>query len=258
MGIGGCRVTAFPAMASQHLRQNKREREVIMYQKVEIHDQLGDADAVDDWIRDELRLASGQSVIEALLKPDRMSRNDFWFLVLGWVLPQPLHDADTGERLIRSIAEWCRTTLAEDVANRDNAANIRVISILAMETESPEVTDDLEERVLDLMDDLNDAEAFHLGELGPLTGVRLNDLQNYFRDKQICSCDDRYRDKFPRLLLGPERREMPFDEAVTTIRRGDPDNWGNLFETLSDMTEAGTWPPAAYDPGFWERDDAGA
>jgi hypothetical protein len=51
---------------------------------------------------------------------------------------------------------------------------------------------------------------------------------------------------------------MPFDEAVTTIRRGDPSNWGNLFETLSDMTEAGMWPPAAYDPGFWEKHDAGA
>ena len=28
------------------------------------------------------------------------------------------------------------------------------------------------------------------------------------------------------------RQEMPFDEAVTTIRRGEPDNWGNLFEEL--------------------------
>jgi hypothetical protein len=40
----------------------------------------------------------------------------------------------------------------------------------------------------------------------------------------MCSCDDRYRDDFPRLLIGPRRREMPFDEAVTNIRRGDPDN----------------------------------
>lgn len=37
MGIHGCRVAEFPSMASQHLRQNKRDRDVIMYQKVEIH-----------------------------------------------------------------------------------------------------------------------------------------------------------------------------------------------------------------------------
>ena len=163
-----------------------------------------------------------------------------------------------GRALDPHIAEWCRKILAEDVLNSTNAANIRVISILAMETETPEVTRALEARILDAIDDLNDAEVFHLGELGPLAGVRRPDLQNYFRDQQICSCDDRYRDEFPRLLLGPQRREMPFDEAVTTIRRGDPDNWGNLFETLSDMTEAGTWPPAAYAPGFWEHRNAGA
>lgn len=157
---------------------------------------------------------------------------------------------------MRSIAEWCRTTLAEDVASWAKTANIRVISILALETETSEVTDDLEERVLDVIDDVNDAEAFHLGELSTLAEVRRSDLQNYFRDQQSCSCDDRYRDRFPKLLLG-QRREMPFDEAVTTIRRGDPDNWGNLFETLSAMTEAGTWPPAAYRPDFWEAYDAG-
>ncbi|ETW97689.1 MAG: hypothetical protein ETSY1_21670 [Candidatus Entotheonella factor] len=257
MGTEGCRVSEFPAMASQHLRQNKREREVIIHQRVEMHDQLSDVEAVDDWIRDELRVASGQSIVNALLKPEDMSGHEFWFLVLGWVLPQPLHDVGTGERLLRSLAAWCRTTLAEDVANSPKQANIRIISILAIDTEAPELADDLEPCVLEAMDDLNDAETFHLGEPGLLAGVRLTDLQTYFRDNQICSCDDRYRDKFPRLLMG-KRREMPFDEAVKTIRRGDPDNWGNLFETLSDMTVAGTWPPEAYDPDFWERYDVGA
>ena len=72
--------------------------------------------------------------------------------------------------------------------------------------------------------------------------MRRQDLRNYFRDRQLCSCDDRYRDEFPQLLLG-ERRDMPFDEAVTTIRRGEPDNWGNLFEELEEMTPSGDWPP---------------
>ncbi len=68
------------------------------------------------------------------------------------------------------------------------------------------------------------------------------------------NCDDRYRREFPRLLLG-ERPEMPFDEAVTTMRRGEPDNWGNLFEELRDMTAAGDWPPPSDTQRFWESRD---
>ena len=48
---------------------------------------------------------------------------------------------------------------------------------------------------------------------------------------------------------------MPFDEAVSAIRRGEPDNWGNLFEELRDLTASGDWPPAAYTPNFWESRD---
>ena len=98
MGIGGCRVDEFPQMASQHLRQNKRDREVFFYQRVEIHDDLHEVEDVDDCIREALRVASGQSIINALLKPNLMGGNDFWFLVLGWVLPPSLRGADTGER----------------------------------------------------------------------------------------------------------------------------------------------------------------
>jgi hypothetical protein len=102
--------------------------------------------------------------------------------------------------------------------------------------------------------ELNDTESFHAGELEPLARVRLNDLVNYFRNRQICSCHDLYRDKFPTILLG-KRRDMPFDEAVDTIRRGYPDNWGNLYTELEEMTQAGEWPPSNYDSTFWETRD---
>jgi hypothetical protein len=95
---------------------------------------------------------------------------------------------------------------------------------------------------------------FHVGELERLAGVRRKDLVHYFQDNQICHCDERYRKDFPTLLLAG-RREMPFDEAVKTIRRGEPDNWGNLFEELNAMTKAGTWPPEDYNPHFWEPGD---
>jgi hypothetical protein len=48
---------------------------------------------------------------------------------------------------------------------------------------------------------------------------------------------------------------MPFDEAVSAIQRGEPDNWGNLYEELNDLTASGDWPPTDYSPTFWEDRD---
>lgn len=50
---------------------------------------------------------------------------------------------------------------------------------------------------------------------------------------------------------------MPFDEAVATIRRGEPDNWGSLFDELTGLTQADAWPPPHYDPTFWSKRDGG-
>ena len=87
-----------------------------------------------------------------------------------------------------------------------------------------------------------------------MAAVLDEDLRNYFRNETICGCDDRYREPFPDVLLAG-REEMPFDEAVATIRRGEPDNWGNLFDELTDLTQAGAWPPPHYDPNFWSKRD---
>jgi hypothetical protein len=92
---------------------------------------------------------------------------------------------------------------------------------------------------------------FHFAELEALGAVRRQDLRNYFRNEAICGCDDRYREKFPDLLLGG-RKEMPFDEAVSTIRRGEPDNWGTLFDELRDLTQQRRLATAALRPEFLE------
>jgi hypothetical protein len=133
-------------------------------------------------------------------------------------------------------------------------ANVRVISIVAIETTSPDVIDTLAASITDLAENLNREESFHLGELKPLAGVRRQDLNGYFQNHAYCSCDNRYRPEFPRLLLGG-RSEMRFDEALSAIRRGEPDNWGNLFEELRDLTDSGDWPPASNMPDFWEVRD---
>ena len=120
--------------------------------------------------------------------------------------------------------------MLQDIQVGTQQANVRVISVVAMETASLDVADVLAARITDLTEELNREESLHLGELEALAGVRRQDLSNYFQDHQLCSCDDRYRREFPPLLIGERRREMPFDEAVSAIRRGEPDNWGNLYE----------------------------
>jgi hypothetical protein len=254
-GTAGCRVTEFPAMASQHLRNYKREQEVFLHRSFRIPTELDTVQRVDDLVRQQLGITTRQSVLSALLGQETMRGNDFWFPVLGWVLQPPLEDAEAGVGLIRTIAEWCRTWLLQDMQASTQLANVRVISVVAMETASLDVADVLAARISDLTEDLNSEESFHLGDLEELAGVRLQDLSNYFQDRQLCSCDDRYRREFPQLLIGGGRREMPFDEAVSTIRRGEPDNWGNLFEELRDLTASGDWPPAHYKSTFWDSRD---
>ena len=172
----------------------------------------------------------------------------------GWVFQQPLEDAEAGVGLVGIIAEWCRTRFLQDMQDATQQANVQVISVVAMETASLDVTDVLAAHITDLTEELNREESFHLSELEKLAGVRRQDLSNYFQDHQLCSCDDRYRREFPQLLISG-RPEMPFDEAVSAIRRGEPDNWGNLFEELRDLTASGDWPPADYTPTFWEARD---
>jgi hypothetical protein len=179
-GTAGCRVTEFPAMVSQHLRNNKREQEVFLHRSFRIPARLDTVQRVDDLVRQQLGIATRQSVLRALLGQETIRGNDFWFPVLGWVLQQPLEDADAGVGLIRTIAEWCRTWLLQDMQASTQQANVRVISVMAMETASLDVADVLAARITDLTEALNREESFHLGELEELAGVRRQDLSNYF------------------------------------------------------------------------------
>ena len=67
------------------------------------------------WCARQFGIAPRQSVLSALLQQDTSSGNDFWFLVLGWVLQQPLDDAEAGARLMHAIADWCRTRLLQEM-----------------------------------------------------------------------------------------------------------------------------------------------
>ncbi len=251
-GSRGCRVNDFPNTAAQHLRlYGKKDREVVIQQMLQVTPSLSNAKRIDDAVRRQLHIDPRGSFVNALLRQEANTGSDFWFLMLGWTLSGPLADATTGAELIRVVTDWCSTCLGEDIAAVEREINVRVISIFAIETPSDEIAAELEDTVAELSERYDNEDAFHVGELERLAGVRRQDLTHYFKDTQICHCDDRYRRDFPRLLLG-DRAEMPFDEAVRTIKRGHSDNWGNLFEELKTLTEAGDWPPRDSEPYCWE------
>jgi hypothetical protein len=255
-GETGGRVAGFPLMVSQHLRETKREQEVFRHHSFPLTTRMDTVERVDQRVRQELGIGPHASVSSALLKADTLLGHGFWFLVLGWVLSHRLDDdrIEEVEAPLRAVADWCRHRLLPELLESPPGVNIRAVSVAAIETASADGVAQLRDMLEDMIVELNDTEGFHAGELDPLGRVRLSDLTNYFRNRQVCSCHDQYRDRFPRLLLG-ERRDMPFDEAVDTIRRGYPDNWGNLFEELEEMSKAGAWPPDHYDSTFWETRD---
>ena len=129
-GTAGCRVTEFPAMASQHLRNNTREQEIFLHRSFQIPAKLDTVQRVDDLVCQQLGIATRQSVLSALLRQETVRVTDFWFPVLGWVVQQPLEDAGAGVRLVRIIAEWCRTRLLQDIQAGTQQANVRVISVV--------------------------------------------------------------------------------------------------------------------------------
>lgn len=239
VGTPGCRTSDFPAMIKQHLVGTKREREVYFYQSVELTPGIDTLQAVDDLVRRRFRLNPRQALLDGLLDRELLAGTAFCFLVLGW---QAGKVPGAAASLLRAVADWCRTRLGAKVGANDWPAKVRVVSIVALEAAGTKEAKEWIDTVEQLIEDYDVEPSFHFAELDPLAAVRRQDLRNYFRNEAICGCDDRYRESFPELLLG-KRKEMPFDEAVNTIRRGEPDNWGNLFDELSDLTQAGAWPP---------------
>jgi hypothetical protein len=249
LGTPGCRTSDFPQMIKQHLVGNKREREAYCYQAVELTPGIATLQQVDDLVRRRFRLNPRQSLLDGLLDREALAGTAFCFLVLGW---QAGSADDNAARLLRVVTEWCRMRLAAELGTGEWQDKVRVISIIALEAVR---TEGLTSTVDDLIEEHDVEAGFHFGELKALGAVRRQDLRNYFRNEAVCGCDERYRETFPDLLLGP-RKEMPFDEAVSTIRRGEPDNWGNLFDELKDLKQSGAWPPPHDDANFWSPSDA--
>ena len=254
LGTPGCMTHEFPAMVRRHLVDSKREQEIYLYQPVELSVRMDSSQKVDESVRRQLGLEPRESLLSTLIKQSAASASDFWFLVLGWLMKPEQNVTEDSARVLSAVADWCSQRLGDELAKFPAHTNIRVMSILAWELDSDDEAERLEPMIEELIDDYDQQQRFYFGELDRLTAVRLRDLRGYFRNEQICRCDDRYREQFPEALLAG-RKEMHFQEAVATIRRGEPDNWGNLIEELTSMTKSGDWYPKPYDPHFWERRD---
>jgi hypothetical protein len=255
-GLAGCRVGEFPRMASLHLRRSgKKDNEVVLYRPLSVTLKLGKQQQIDDAVQRQYQVDARQSVVRALLREQTIDTQNYWFLVLGWIVPDFLEtgrDLDKTKALLQAITDWCRQRLSDDLDKLEQSGHIRVLPVVAVESLDEGLLDDLQETIEELSEQHDDSQMFQIGELDRLEGVKRIDLRHYFDDPQVCNCDDRYRQDFPKLLLG-ERREMPFDEAVRTIRRGHPSNWGNLYQELQDMSNNNEWPPKTYDPDFWQK-----
>lgn len=258
LGTPGCLTNEFPAMIRQHLVGNPRDaqREVYFHQAIDLPFAIGNQRTLDLAVRRRFSVGAHERLLARLLDRERLTGATFAFLILGWRVAGVRGDAPgfvaAAEGLLRALADWCRDPLGRELAElAQGGTQVRVISIVALESEHVATLDDTLD---DLIDAYGSEQRFHFDKLDRLAAVSLPDLRKYFRNPEICTCDERYREQFPALLLGG-RREMPFDEAVSTIRRGDPDNWANLFDELTDLTASKDWPPAHYQPNFWSTRD---
>ncbi len=257
LGTPGCRTQEFPSLIRQHLVDKPGERVVYYEHSLELTPGIQDVHGIDELLRRRLRRAPQQPLLDALLgDPQALSGTTYCFLVLGWQAGAAQENA-ADQRLLRAIADWCRTRLAEELAAERWQGKVRVLSIVTLEAPT---TDALAATVDTLIDEYAakaaaDKSGFHFAELDALSAVTARDLRRYFSNETICGCDDRYRERFPDLLLGG-RQTMPFDEAVSAIRRGEPENWASFFTELSALKERGDWPPKHDTPNFWSLRDA--
>jgi hypothetical protein len=180
-----------------------------------------------------------QPLLGALVDPCRAGRElTFCFLVLGWQAGRAAQ-GDAATTLLNAVADWCRHAPRQRELGADGCAGQGPRASRSSRWKA-EQTDELAEhgraadrRVCDVRGGLSLRRP-----RSPGRRASASDLRAYFRNETICGCDDRYRETLSRVCCSARRKEMPFDEAVSTIRRGEPDNWGTLFAELQRTHQA--------------------
>ena len=89
------------------------------------------AQRVDDLVRRRFHLTSHQPLLDGLLDPEAVAGTTFCFLVLGWQAGK----TPVNEAVLRAVADWCRSRLGAELGASGRQTKVRVISILALESE---------------------------------------------------------------------------------------------------------------------------
>lgn len=256
-GEAGNLAEEFPRAVQSYLREGRDGAELFFMDMIPLDWSIGsDVDAIETAVRRGLAWQPGRGVESAVLPTDsNPGPETFCYIVLHWAPSAPTADADDAKTLIEGVTNWVAVHLTDAIAEAERRAklNLRVLSIMTVETTDPDELDELAITIEDLQEKTYESPTFHFGELDQLSGVRKPDLNRFFRDEHRCRCADDQRREFPDLLLGG-RRELRFDLAVETIRRGYPDNLGGLFEELKTLK---SWPPKPeLSTDFWKTHDA--
>jgi hypothetical protein len=223
VGTRGNRVADFPQQAITHLQIHAKPGVHAYLGHVELQPTDTDPDRLETRYRRRLGLRPSAGLAEGLRPAQVRHSNEYLLPLLAWTLAG---DATAEQRtaVARAIVRWSRERIA--VACPDD---LRVVSLIALETEDADELEDLREAIEGYDEELTAGQeyrrtaGFRFEVLDPLSGVRKRDLRHYF-DSEFCTCPDGLRLEYPGLLLG-ERGEMSFEEAVALIREARDRGW---------------------------------
>jgi hypothetical protein len=222
-GTRGNLVTDFPQQAITHLQLHARQGVHPYLCSLQVQPMDTDLDRLERRYRRRLGLRPSLGLAEGMRPAQVRHSGEYLMPLLAWTLAGET-TAERRREIARAIVRWSRERLALGCPD-----DLRVISLLALETPDSEELDDLREDIDDYDEELTAGSeyrrttSFRFESLDPLSAVRKRDLRHYF-DSELCTCPDGLRLEYPDLLLRG-RREMPFVEAVEEIREARDRGW---------------------------------
>jgi hypothetical protein len=230
-GTRGNRVADFPQQAITHLQIHLKPGVHAYLCPVELVPTDSDPDRLESRYRRRLGLAPSAGLVEALRPAQVRRSNEYLLPVLAWTLGGE-STAEQRCAVARAIVHLSRERLAVGCPD-----DLRVISLIALETEDAGELDALREDIeaydegLTAGKEYRRTAGFRFEVLEPLSGVRKPDLRHYF-DSEFCSCPDGLRLGYPDLLLRGQR-EMRFEDAVALIREARDRGWHAMQAELA-------------------------
>jgi hypothetical protein len=228
-GTAGNRVADFPELGNTDLQIHPREGVHSWLCPIHLPPGGCDLQGLDTLYRRHFGLAPGAAPAEALRPSRRGHAVRILVPLLAWI-PAADSTAEQRRATLLTVLEWSRERLALECPR-----DMRILSLVTLQVDSPEELEDLEEAAEALDERLTSGVeyrrtgSFRFRAMDRLEGVKRKDLSHYF-DSEYCTCPDGLRRDYPRLLMQGER-EQPFDLTVERIRAASR-NWRVMAEKL--------------------------